>query len=158
MYEGGHKVPFIAWWPGRITPGASSAAPAITLDVMPTLLALAGVSPSTERPLDGVDLSNLLLKGEAPPARPLYWASLGNNGSRSEAMRDGPWKLVVNHPKAKPGSFDNEKVELYRLDQDPSEKNDLAASEPEQTQALLARLKAWYADTQRTATPQVGGW
>tara|TARA_R110002049_G_scaffold12407_2_gene55679 strand:+ start:100 stop:321 length:222 start_codon:yes stop_codon:yes gene_type:complete len=73
-------------------------------------------------------------------------------------MRDGPWKIVVNHPKAKPGSFENEQVGLYRLDQDPSEKNDLAASEPEQTKALLARLKAWYADTQRTATPQVGGW
>lgn len=125
---------------------------------MPTLLALAGVTPSAERPLDGVDLSNLLLKSESPPARPLYWASLGNNGSRNEAMRDGPWKLVVNHPKAKPGSFENEQVELYRLDQDPSEKNDLAASEPEQTKALLTRLKAWYADTQRTATPQPDGW
>jgi arylsulfatase A-like enzyme len=125
---------------------------------MPTLLRLAGVTPSADHPLDGVDLSNLLLQGESPPARPLYWASLSNNGSRNEAMRDGPWKLVVNHPKAKPGSFDNEKVELYRLDQDPSEKNDLAASEPEQTKALLTRLKAWYAETQRTATPQVGGW
>jgi arylsulfatase A-like enzyme len=158
VYEGGHKVPFIAWWPGRITPGASSAAPAITLDVMPTLLALAGVTPPADRPLDGVDLSNLLLQGESPAARPLYWASLGNNGSRNEAMRDGPWKLVVNYPKAKPGSFDNEQVELYRLDHDASEKNDLAAIEPEQTKALLTRLKAWYADTQRTATPQVGGW
>ena len=158
MYEGGHKVPFIAWWPGRITPGASNDTPTITLDVMPTLLALAGVTPSAERPVDGVDLSNLLLQGEAPSPRPLYWASLGNSGSRNEAMRDGPWKLVVNHPKAKPGSFDNEQVELYHLDQDPAEKNDLAASEPEQAKALLARLKAWYADTQRTATPQTGGW
>ena len=158
VYEGGHKVPFVAWWPGRIAPGTESDAPAITLDIMPTLLSLAGVAPSRERPLDGVDLSALLLKGEAPKARPLFWASLSNNGARSEAMRDGPWKLVVNHPKAKPGSFENEKVELYRLDRDPSEKTDLAAQEPEQTAALLARLKAWYADTQRTATPQEGGW
>ena len=49
-------------------------------------------------------------------------------------------------------------VELYRLDQDPSEKTDLAKSAPDQAAALLLRLKAWYADTQRTATPQPGGW
>jgi arylsulfatase A len=159
VHEGGHRVPFIAWWPGKITPGASSAVPTITLDVMPTLLALAGVTPSVERPLDGVDLSNLLLKGESPVSRPLTGpASLGNNGSRNEAMRDGPWKLVVNHPQAKPGSFDNEQVELCRLDQDPSEKNNLADSESDQTKTPLTRLKAWSADTQRTATPQVGGW
>ena len=158
LYEGGHKVPFIAWWPGKIAPGGESGTPAITLDLMPTLLALAGVKPSAERPLDGVDLSGLLLGGKAPPARPLFWAALGNNGARQEAMRDGPWKLVVNHPDAKPGSFAHEQVELYRLDHDPSEKTDLAKSAPDQAAALLLRLKAWYADTQRTATPQPGGW
>ena len=158
LYEGGHKVPFIAWWPGKIAPGGESSTPAITLDLMPTLLALAGVKPSAERPLDGVDLSGLLLGGKTPPARPLFWAALSNNGARQEAMRDGPWKLVVNHPDAKPGSFAHEQVELYRLDQDPSEKTDLAKSAPDQAAALLLRLKAWYADTQRTATPQPGGW
>jgi len=158
VYEGGHKVPCIAWWPGRIASGAENNSPTITLDVMPTLLSLAGVKSPADRPLDGVDLSMLLLEGKAPTSRPLFWASLGNNGSRNEAMRDGPWKLVVNHPKAKPGTFNNEQVELYRLDRDPSETNDLAQSEPEQADIMLTRLKAWYADTQRTATPQPGGW
>ena len=73
-------------------------------------------------------------------------------------MRDGPWKLVVNHPKARKGSFENERVELYRLDQDPSEKTNLARAEPDRADAMLTRLKAWYNDTQRTATPQPGGW
>ena len=158
VYEGGNKVPFIAWWPGRIAAGSESDAPAITLDIMPTLLALAGVPAPAGRRLDGVDLSGLLLAGKAPPARPLFWAALGNNGARQEAMREGPWKLVVNHPKAKPGSFENEQVELYRLDRDPSEKTDLAKIEPAQAAALHTRLKAWYADTQRDATPQPGGW
>ena len=99
-----------------------------------------------------------MLKGEAPPARPLFWASLSNNGTRTEALRDGPWKLVVHHPKAKKGSFQNERVELYRLDQDPSEQSNLATAEPNRAAAMLARLKAWYADTQETATPQPGGW
>jgi arylsulfatase A len=158
VYEGGHKVPFIAWWPGTIASGSDSNAPAITLDIMPTLLSLAGVPAPTDRPLDGADLSALLLQGKAPDSRPLFWASLSNNGARSEAMRDDVWKLVVNHPKAKPGSFDNERVSLYRLDRDPSETIDLAGGEPEQTQIMLAQLKAWYADTQHSATSQPGGW
>ncbi len=158
VYEGGHKVPFIAWWPGKIAAGSESNVPAITIDIMPTLLALAGLPSRAGRRLDGVDISGLLLEGKAPPDRPLFWAALGNNGARQEAMRDGPWKLVVNHPKAKPGSFANENVELYRLDQDPSEKNDLAPLERERAAALHLRLKAWYADTQRDATPQPGGW
>ncbi len=158
VYEGGHKVPFIAWWPGQIAPGTESDAPAITLDIMPTLLSLAGVAPAADRPLDGVDLSALLREGKAPEPRPFFWASLANNGARSEAIREGPWKLVVNHPKAEPGSFENERVELYRLDSDPSEAVDLAASQPERAEKMLARLKAWYAETLSTATPQPGGW
>jgi arylsulfatase A-like enzyme len=158
VYEGGHKVPFIAWWPGKIAAGTSSDAPAITLDIMPTLLSLAGIEPPKERPLDGVDLSPLLLEGEPLPDRPLYWASLSNRGGRAEAMRNGPWKLVVQHPKSAPGSFENETVELYRLDRDPSEEQDLAKEQPDRAAAMLKQLKAWYADTQRTATPQPGGW
>ena len=158
VYEGGHKIPFIAWWPGRIAAGSESDTPAITLDIMPTLLALAGVKPAPGPPLDGVDLSPVLLRQQPLPARPLFWASLGNNGARSEAMREGAWKLVVMHPRAKPGSFENEKVELYRLDRDPAEETDLASTEPRQASAMLARLKAWYTETQRTATPQPGGW
>jgi arylsulfatase A-like enzyme len=159
VYEGGHKVPFIAWWPGRIAPGSESDFPAMTLDVMPTLLSLAGIeSPTSERPPDGVDLSPLLLGGKAPPPRPLFWASLGNNGARAEAMREGGWKLVVLHPKATPGSFENERVELYDLSRDPSETRDLSVIETVRTNEMLKQLKAWYAEMQRGATPQVGGW
>ena len=158
VYEGGHKIPFIAWWPGKIEAGRKSDVPSITIDVMPTLLSLAGVTPPVDRPLDGLDLSPVLLEQQPLPERPLYWASLGNGGDRAEAMRDGPWKLVVQHPKPPRGSFENEQVELYRLDQDPSEKTDLASKEPDRAAAMLKRLKTWYADTQKTATPQLGGW
>jgi arylsulfatase A-like enzyme len=158
VYEGGHKVPFIAWWPGKIEGGSQNNSPGITLDIMPTLLSLAGVEPPEGHPLDGVDLSPLLLKQQPLPERPLYWASLSNKGHRAEAMRDGPWKLVVHHPQARQGSFEKEQVALYRLDQDPAEKTDLAAQQSNRATAMLGRLKAWYADTQHTATPQLGGW
>ncbi|MFH5804962.1 sulfatase-like hydrolase/transferase [Alienimonas sp. DA493] len=160
VYEGGHKVPAIAWWPGRIEPGSTSDVPLISLDVMPTLLALAA-APAPPRPLDGVDLSPVLFGEELPEAlteRPLYWASLSNRGTRAEALRQGDWKLVVQHPQAEPGTFQNERVSLFHLQQDPGERTDLAAERPDRAADMLAQLKAWYADTQRTATPQPGGW
>jgi arylsulfatase A-like enzyme len=157
VYEGGHKVPAIAWWPDKIRAGSASDEPLISIDVMPTLISLAGAQ-QPDRPLDGVDFSPVILRQEALKPRPLFWASLSNRGGRSEAMRDGPWKLVVNHPKAKPGTFDNERVELYNLESDPLESTNLADKHPEQTAKMLKQLKAWYADTQKTATRQPGGW
>jgi arylsulfatase A-like enzyme len=157
VYEGGHKVPAIAWWPENIQPATESNEPLITIDVMPTLLKLAGAGPPT-RELDGVDFSSVLLQQAALPERPLYWASLSNNGARSEAIRLGDWKLVVTHPQAKPGTFANENVELYRLSSDASEKTNLSKNQPQRTAALLNQLKAWYAETRATATPQPGGW
>lgn len=158
VYEGGHKVPFIAWWPGRIRAGTESEVPAITLDVMPTLLALAGTGPAVDRPLDGVDLGPVLFGGKRLPDRSLYWADLNNNGVRSEAMRDGRWKLVVQHPGAAPGTFSNPKLELFQLDDDPSEKTNLALSQPDRAADLHRRLQAWYAETSASAPPQKGGW
>ncbi|MEL7338337.1 MAG: sulfatase-like hydrolase/transferase, partial [Planctomycetota bacterium] len=158
VYEGGHKVPFIAWWPGKIKAGSVSDVPAITLDIMPTLLSLAALKPSASRPLDGVDLSPVLLKQQPLPKRPLYWASLSNSGVRSEAMRDGPWKLVVNHPRARKGSFENAKLELYHLPNDPSEQNDVAAKHKNRATEMHDRLTDWYAGTQENVAPQEGGW
>lgn len=158
VYEGGHKVPFIAWWPGRIKPGSESAVPAITLDVMPTLLAAAGAKPTSTRPLDGVDLTPALLDGKPLRERPLFWANLSNDGVRSEAMREGPWKLVVQHPGAAPGTFENPKLELFQLAEDPSEKTNLAASQPERAAEMHRRVQAWHAETSASAPPQPSGW
>ena len=158
LYEGGHRVPAIAWWPGRIEPNTQTNALGISIDVMPTILSIAGIESPEDRPLDGVDLSPAIFNQLPAPDRPLYWASLSNRGSRAEAMREGPWKLVVQHPGAAEGTYENETVELYHLGRDPSEKNDLAAREPKQTAMMLKQLKAWLADTKRTQTPQPGGW
>lgn len=158
VYEGGHRVPAIAWWPGRIEAGSSSDVPAISIDVMPTLLSLAGVAAPPDRPLDGVDLSRLFFEQKPLPNRPLFWASLSNGGDRSEAMRHGVWKLVVKHPKAKKGSFENAKTELYNLNADLGEQQDLSRTYPQLAAKMLGELKDWYADTQETSTQQPGGW
>lgn len=157
VYEGGHRVPAMAWWPGQIQQGQVSDATLFSLDVMPTLLSLAGIK-SDGYDLDGKDLSSLLLRNKSIAERPLFWASMGNGGQRAEAMREGPWKLIVQHPKAKPGTFENEKVELYHLGNDPSESNNLTAKYPAKTAAMLSQLKQWFADTQEGKTEQPGGW
>jgi len=158
VYEGGTRVPAVAWWPGRIKPGSRADDLIITLDVMPTILSVAGIVPPGERELDGVDLSPVIFAREPLAPRPLFWANLSNNGSRSEALRDGPWKLVVQHPGARPGTFENEVIELFNLVDDESEGTNLAAAQPERAAAMLERIKAWYADTRETASPQPGGW
>ena len=158
VYEGGTRVPAVAWWPGRIKPGTQANDLSITLDVMPTILSVAGIDPPNERSLDGIDLSPVLFEQKALPVRPLFWADLSNSGSRSEALRDGPWKLVVQHPRARPGTFQNEAIELFNLTDDEGEKTNLAAAQPERAATMLKQLKAWYADTQETASPQPGGW
>ncbi len=158
VYEGGTRVPAIAWWPGRIEAGKQTDATAISIDIMPTVLSAAGIAAPRSRSLDGVDLMPVLLEQKPLPPRTLYWANLSNNGARSEAIRDGDWKLVVQHRKAKPGTFANESIELFQLKEDLAETSNLAVKHPERASQMLQRLKAWYADTQRTASPQPGGW
>lgn len=157
VYEGGHRVPAIACWPDRITPESVSDETLISLDVMPTLLSLAGIDDSALN-LDGVDFSPVLLRQEPLPPRQLFWASLSNRGGRSEAMRDGPWKLVVQHPRAKPGTFENPRVELYHLGDDLGEENDLAPKHPGRTGRMLEAIQTWFEAVTRDATPQPGGW
>ena len=160
VYEGGHKVPAIAWWPGTITAGSSSDIPLISLDVMPTVLSLAGITPTVA--LDGEDISGLLKQQSDLPrvlsSRPLFWASLSNNGQRSEAMRSKEWKLVVMHPKATPGTFENSAVELFNLKRDPGERSNVARQHPELVEQMHSQLREWYDETQQTATKQPGGW
>ncbi|NRB74034.1 MAG: sulfatase-like hydrolase/transferase [Verrucomicrobiales bacterium] len=157
VYEGGHRVPAIAFWPRKIKAGTVSDEPLISIDVMPTLLALAGVEHA-DLNLDGVDMSPVLVEQQSLPDRPLYWASLSNRGSRAEAMRDGPWKLNVFHPKATPGTFENPKFELYRLDEDPSESTDLSGKFPDRARRMAQQITEWYRETTASSPEQPGGW
>ncbi len=147
VYEGGHRVPAIAWWPGRIAAGTESVATAISLDLMPTMLSLAGVEVPEKHHFDGVDLSGLFLRGESLEPRSLFWASMSNRGTRSEAMRDGPWKLVVAHPGAAPRTFENPKLALYRLDEDPGERRNLVEQEPARAEAMWRAVQGFLRET-----------
>ncbi len=131
LYEGGHRVPALACWPGRIAPGRTETRPAATMDLMPTFLRLAGAGLPTDACVDGVDLSDLLLRGADLPRRPLFWAS-GTQG----AVRDGAWKLFTLGDQA----------ELYRLDDDVREARNLADQHPGEVNRLGALLARWRKD------------
>ncbi len=128
LHEGGHRVAAIANWPGRIRDGTITATTAMTADLMPTFLSVAGVSPPAGLSLDGVDLSGVLLRAESLPERPLYWRDVDE-----KAVRLGPWKQIVQE----------QGTVLYNLERDPGEQRDLAAAEPERVRSLSAKLAAW---------------
>jgi len=133
MWEGGHRVPAVAYWPGRIRPGRTWTETAMTLDVFPTLLALAGVAPPQGRTIDGTDLGPVLFDEKPLAPRTLFWAM-----AKQRAMRDGPWKLV----RGTRGQKGNE-VGLFHLGRDLGETNNLANAEPDRVRTMLAALKTW---------------
>ena len=155
-WEGGHRVPAIAWWPGTIAAGETSAT-ALSMDLLPTLAELADTPLPNDVPLDGTSLAGLLQRGEPLPERTLFW---GMNGQF--AVREGPWKLVLDPrstaAKSQGKTQGKSRTEatpprLFRLDQDLAESTDLSASEPEKTAALLQKLDLWKAITARPLAP-----
>ncbi len=131
LYEGGIRCPFIAWWPGTITPSTESAHISAHWDMLPTFAELAGVKPPAG--LDGLSMAPLLT-GHATEQKPhanLYWEAYNNGGQ--QAVRRGPWKAVrtgiLKNP-AKP-------LELYNLDSDLAETTDVSAQHPEIAAEML---------------------
>ncbi|MBI4892602.1 MAG: sulfatase-like hydrolase/transferase, partial [Acidobacteria bacterium] len=132
MYEGGHRVPAIARWPGRIRPGVSSET-AMSFDLLPTF---AGIAGAAERAgtlkLDGTSMSGALFDRKPLQARTLFWRM-----NEAKAVRQGEWKLVVTG---------KQEPELYNLQSDLGEKRDRAAEQPEIRAKLLSQLARWEAD------------
>ncbi len=132
-YEGGIRVPFLVCWPARLKPGESQAVVS-SLDILPTVLAAAGVALPTDKPLDGMNILPVLRGEVAPKSRNLFWSSGSDEGWW--AVRSGDWKLVGD--KARIGLFD--------LSKDISEKNDLAQQLPAQVAALTQLHDVWLAE------------
>ena len=129
-WEGGHRVPCIMRWPGKIPAGTECGEVTGTIDMLPTFAALAGGKVPDDRPIDGLNISTLMFDSKKEPkvAREMlcYWKGRG-----LQAIRVGDWKLRMN----------GKKTELFELSKDISEAKNLAAEMPEKTADLKVLLQ-----------------
>jgi arylsulfatase A-like enzyme len=127
-WEGGQRVPFIIRWPGRIEGGRVCDELISSMDLMPTLARITGTTEPQDRKIDGKDISALIFgeEGAKSPHESFYYYRHEN----LEAVRKGKWKLHFAKGKAF-GKEGETMLELYDLESDVGESNDVAAEHPE---------------------------
>ena len=138
-FEGGVRVPTIAWWPGTIPAGTECNAITGMFDILPTFAALAGAKTPSDRQIDGLDIRPQLLgkESEGPAHETFYYY----RGLRLQAVRHGDWKLEL--PPAKKAKA---KAKLYNLKNDIGEATDVAAANPEVVRELQGLVEAMKGD------------
>jgi len=129
-FEGGVRVAALANWPGQIKPQEVTGLIHVT-DIMPTITALAGGSTTKCKPIDGMNVWNVIAENKPSPRKEIL---LGVESFRA-AIRDGDFKLIVR--PLLPSS-----VDLYNIVEDPYEKKNIADAHPEKVAAMRARIEA----------------
>jgi arylsulfatase A-like enzyme len=132
LLEGGLRIPAIVRWPGHVPPGRTSEQVMISMDWMPTLLAIAGVQPDPSYPPDGISLLPALAQNATPVPRKLFWRYHYN---AQRAMRDGDMKWLKI----------NENTFLFNVVSDPLERANLRERQPEDYRRLVAEYESWNA-------------
>jgi len=152
QWEGGHRVPFIVRWPGTVTPGSVSGQTVCLTDIMATCAAMTGAAIPRGAAEDSVSMLPLLLgRVGTGPVRPY---TLHQTISLALAIRKGPWKYLDHRgsggnnyateilmPFALPDTAPTAPGQLYNLDADPGETNNLYFKRPEVVQELKALLE-----------------
>ena len=139
LYEGGIREPVIIRWPGVTKPGSESDVPVISTDFYPTILDMAGLPLKKQQHLDGVSLVPLLKGATSIDRDALYWhyPHYSNQGGfPGGAIRMGDFKLIER--------FEDGQVQLYDLQNDIGERQDLSAQYPERVEKMRSKLHAWY--------------
>ncbi|MDG1671515.1 MAG: sulfatase [Akkermansiaceae bacterium] len=139
IYEGGIREPFIVKWPGVTKAGTVSSVPVMSTDFMPTFVNAS--RGKVKAKIDGVDLMPLLKGGELK-REALFWhyPHYSNQGGfPSGAVRMGDWKLVER--------YEDGRVHLYNLKDDPGELKDLQKENEDLVKSMRAKLHAWYKET-----------
>lgn len=137
-WEGGMRVPGIAWMPGRIQPGVTNQL-AGTIDLLPTALALAGATPPPNVMLDGRDLAPLLFESKSLPQRPYFYY----RGDQLFACRLGEWKahFQTQTGYGQPKADAHDPPLLFHLGRDPSEKRNVAADHADELAEIQQAVK-----------------
>jgi arylsulfatase/arylsulfatase A len=154
VYEGGIRSPLLAHWPSRLTPGIASDRIAAHIDIAPTLLEAAGVAIPDELDIDGRSLLPLLQRDENGwPDRALFIQThRGDAPARYHhfAARTQRWKLLNASGFTRDSLPGDPSFELYDMQNDPFELNNVAAQYPDTLQHLIASYDAWFDDVSST--------
>ena len=137
-WEGGVRVPTLAWWPGHVPAGSVNDAVAATIDLLPTFVSLAGGTVPATPVIDGRDITPILLGQSKESAREAHYYFAGYN---LQAVRQGRWKLALapqSEGMGKQAAKTAPGLRLYDLDTEIGEQTDVAAQHPE----VVAKLKA----------------
>jgi arylsulfatase A len=140
-YEGGHRVPAVAWWPGHIKAGWTSDALTVGMDLLPTIMDIVGIDIPTQRKLDGMSIKDHLLHQADIPERRVFF---GYEPKLGTAMRDGYWKMLTR----------GDVVELYDLSKDIKETTNIADRYPERAREMKAAIEKWKLEVTPKATSQ----
>lgn len=138
LYEGGIRVPLIASWPNKIPANVWNDQLVSSIDILPTFAAIAGAQaqdlPSN---IDGIDISSTLFQQQSLPRQTLYWhyPHYHRQSKPVGAIRDKQYKLLE--------FFDGNQIELYDLENDIGETQNLAAQKPQLVKQLRLKLNNW---------------
>ena len=143
-WEGGMRVPTIAWWPGQVPADSTTDAIAGMFDILPTFAALSGGKVPSDRKIDGANIWPHLTG--VPVTQPAHETFFYYSGLTLEAVRHGDWKLqiVPNRPASKNKSEQSIAPKLYNLKTDIGESTNVAAENPQivaKLQALISTMK-----------------
>jgi arylsulfatase A-like enzyme len=146
LFDGGMHVPAILRAPGFVRPGQVWDQPLMSMDLLPTFLAMADPAG---KPPSGIDGQNILpvMRGTAPTHEYMFWSH-----GPQRAVREGDWKLILNPPDF-PGEEVQGKVWLSNLEADRSEMKNLAADEPERVRRLTEKIRDWERDVGMAPSP-----
>ena len=150
LYDELIRIPLIAWWPGRLPAGRIVDEPVQCIDVMPTVLELAGVQVPEE--VEGRSLLPLIAGSPGWEQRPIFCETSGGGytadeklyADRTRAVRTQRWKLI----RSVPGDGSTPSEELYDLDSDPYELDNVVDDFPNRADSLRALLQSWSLQSQ----------
>jgi N-acetylgalactosamine-6-sulfatase len=136
LFEGGIHVACMARWPGRLPVGLVDDRHTLTFDLTASILAAAGCTPPTDRPLDGIDVLGEIAAGRPPNHRTLFWRS--RRADRTwKAARQGDLKYIWRQDGNKLDEY------LFDLSKDPGETRNLFDVRPAAVQRLKQQLNDW---------------
>jgi arylsulfatase A len=139
-FEGSMRVPTVAIWKGKIEPGSVYDDPVTLMDILPTFANLAGIDLPGDRPVDGLDITPILMGEKTSGYREFMYFYK----ERYKGYRAGDWKIKLAHPgfRGVPGriAIDPHPLSLFNLQDDPGENINLAETEPEKLKWMVHKM------------------